>query len=497
MASDLQTFIARIKADGLLPSNRFEVKIPGFFGAQSKEMSLMCDAIQWPGKTLSSSPITTFGEVREFPTGTIEYDQISMSFLCDRNLSVLEEFNKWHMQVYNTKSRKSNYYSSYVRDIEILIMDKKETSSNANSSRKITLKECWPKVIGSFDLNYAMENPLYLKVTFAYKWFEDSLTGSQSTEVKHPPRQTARYANQSSPANSKPSTAFGGGFGGGFGGLGGQENNSLFDFSGGATPTRSFLDTLGSSELHAKEIASSAEITKNAIRSGDLPDGDRDVAYYLSESFDDLHTGISRIKTSIDNAVAKADLGIPNLPTDIELMFIEGPTGISAGAQSINWAIESSRDLIRNSIHNGLIDNTTNSYKDGSGAMRPLQSLENDLENTYDKLDTVYSMFDEFMVWTEHQNDPQDPGAGSFYSYELDPNARGTPEFQRCVQDSLNIIMGALGDMWEVMLATKVMTKNTYSDKACTPQVIERSKSGFLSLANNTPSISNQISKFF
>jgi len=415
-------------------------------------MSLLCDAIQWPGKTVDSAAVNIFGEHRIFPTGTISYDEISLSFICDSGLQVLDEFNKWHNQVYNTKSRKANYYSSYVRDIELSILTRAEDSSNINKLRKITLKECWPKTISSFSLGHALNNHLSLTVTLAYKWFEDNLTASQSTDVPPQNPQTPMYQGSNNIIqNSLPDQN--------------DQSAAYIDFSGGDSPMNSYLDTLSNSCDIASMINSSS-LSLPLVNGNPL---DSSMISSFGSFSGALQSSLSGLNSSLSGVLSASSLG---QPIDHSLVH----TNITASLQRM---IDSNTNL--SASLNSYASRYSPTFVDSSGNTQSIATLATRVSASNSGISASLSTLNSFTTV---------PGT-------LNSGAAGSTAYQTAISGALNTSMRSLGPIQSSIAATGYFSSASALPTIGTPKVVALSSTPFQSLALNTPSASNFISSFF
>jgi hypothetical protein len=175
----LQEFIASIREEGLSRTNRYSVIFAAptlVDGVFTKQMSMYCDQIQLPGVNYASQPNRTFGELREVPYDKL-HDPLNMSFYVDTDLNVKRFFDSWINSIQDPQTKKYSYYDNYITDIEIHVED-----LNDRSRYVITLYECYPKTVGSIQLDYASKEVMKLQVTMNYRYFvvSDAATGSES-----------------------------------------------------------------------------------------------------------------------------------------------------------------------------------------------------------------------------------------------------------------------------------------------------------------------------
>lgn len=165
--SKLTDFISEVKSNGLMRTSRYTVIIPST-STDSQSVSLFCDQVPLPGLSYSTDAHTMIGESREVPYTRL-FDTLNMSFYVDNDMRVKRFFEDWQFSVQNPATRSFNYYKSYIKDIIVNVEDIAD-----NTKYSIKLFECYPKTVGTVQMDYASRDVMKLTVTFAYKYWERS-----------------------------------------------------------------------------------------------------------------------------------------------------------------------------------------------------------------------------------------------------------------------------------------------------------------------------------
>ena len=186
----ISDIVAQI-SNGLARSNRFIVNLtppsaittalrgqgPGssdYVGATATDYKglhkilLLCDSAQLPGVTLNTTPIRTFGEVREIPY-EINYEPITLTFFVDAEMNVKKMFDLWLLSTQKSDTRNFNYYNSYISDMEIYVQDMSEDNRYI-----VNLFECYPKTVSAVQLDFANRDVMKLQVNMMYKYWRSS-----------------------------------------------------------------------------------------------------------------------------------------------------------------------------------------------------------------------------------------------------------------------------------------------------------------------------------
>jgi hypothetical protein len=149
---------------------------------------MMAHQASLPGFQHMTSENRNFGELTEMPYGII-YPPVQMAFYLDNTMTVKHFFDAWTNQIFNRSTRMSGYYNTYVRDITITLLDKRDRNIYT-----VTLIEAYPKDIQEVQLSYDNKEIMSLNVTFNYKYW---VPGDQNTDnpIEHDVEKRARNAS--------------------------------------------------------------------------------------------------------------------------------------------------------------------------------------------------------------------------------------------------------------------------------------------------------------
>jgi len=163
--SPLNSFISKVKQDGLARTNRYTVLFTGFTTNRSRDAMMMCDQVQLPGTNFNTADMRTFGEIRKAPYERL-YEDVNMSFYVDTSMTVKSFFDDWMTYIQDPMTRNFGYYDDYTADIIIEVQDLKNQSRYG-----VKLYEAFPKSIGAIQMDYAGKDIMKLSVNFAYKYY--------------------------------------------------------------------------------------------------------------------------------------------------------------------------------------------------------------------------------------------------------------------------------------------------------------------------------------
>lgn len=180
MSKTLQEFISNVKR-GLAKTSHFSVMfnrplcIPAslFDDITIQKIHLFCEQATLPAMNIVTSPIRTWGEVREMPYDRM-FDPVTLTFYVDTDMKVKLFFDKWISSIQGYSSRQFNFYENYIVDLEVEVFD-----SGENSKYKVTLVEAYPKTLNAVEMNYNGKDIMRVQVTMAYRyWYTQQMTSN-------------------------------------------------------------------------------------------------------------------------------------------------------------------------------------------------------------------------------------------------------------------------------------------------------------------------------
>lgn len=183
----IDRFIAEVKRFGLSRTNRYTVRFrpPVSIYHDMQSILLLCDQVNLPGVSYSTTQNRMYGELREVPYEKL-YDNLSFSFYVDRKMEVKAIFDRWMEYIQHPTRRTFNYYDSYIIPITVTVQDLTEKTQYT-----IELFECYPKQISSIQLDSASKDVMKLQVSMQYKWFktknETALQNEENTGASNVP----------------------------------------------------------------------------------------------------------------------------------------------------------------------------------------------------------------------------------------------------------------------------------------------------------------------
>ena len=171
-ATKLSDFLTEFNSDNAyaLPT-QYEVMItsPGSTPELDKKISLRCDSIDLPGRSLNTSPDSNmYGIAPEIVDGITCGGTLSMSFQSSADLTERVYFENWQELAWNRTTWNVGYYDQYIKEMQIYILDK-----NGNRRYGIKMFECFPKEIGPSSLSYGTSGEIIkIPIIMQYKYWE-------------------------------------------------------------------------------------------------------------------------------------------------------------------------------------------------------------------------------------------------------------------------------------------------------------------------------------
>ena len=169
-AISYETFTALTRStQGFALPNRYDVIITTPAAGNPRTVSMRCESIELPGRSLNTSPDTNmYGVQPEIVDGVLFGGAIAMAFQASADLEERVFFESWQEMAWDRETWNVMYYRDYVKDIDIYLLDVKDQRRYG-----VRLKECFPKEIGAINLTYETASDIIkLPVTMQYKYWE-------------------------------------------------------------------------------------------------------------------------------------------------------------------------------------------------------------------------------------------------------------------------------------------------------------------------------------
>ena len=136
----------------------------------TQRLSWLCDTINIPSRSLTTSEFRTYGLPVKRPYGSV-YTESQMEFLCTRNMGEKKFFDAWLNYVFDNNTYDVAYYDNYTTDIDIYHFDRSVSTASdlSKSTYHIKLIEAYPTLVGEISMNHTATEILKIPITFTYK----------------------------------------------------------------------------------------------------------------------------------------------------------------------------------------------------------------------------------------------------------------------------------------------------------------------------------------
>ena len=166
----LNNFLSEFRSDNgyALPS-RYDVIITSPGEGDARKVSMRCESLELPGRALNTSTDSNmYGIAPEIVDGITFGGTLAMTFQASSDLEERVFFESWQETAWDKGTWNAKYYKDYIKEMEIYVLDVKNTRRYG-----IRLMECYPKEIGpsSFDAGPASDI-VKIPVTMQYKYWE-------------------------------------------------------------------------------------------------------------------------------------------------------------------------------------------------------------------------------------------------------------------------------------------------------------------------------------
>ena len=162
-----------------LPS-RYDVIITSPAAGDARKVSMRCESVDLHGRSLNTSTDSNmYGIAPEIVDGITFGGTLAMTFQASSDLEERVFFESWQEMAWDKGTWNVKYYKDYIKEIEIYVLDVKNTRRYG-----IKLFECYPKEIGpsSFDAGPASDI-VKIPVTMQYKYWETLDINNQSPNL--------------------------------------------------------------------------------------------------------------------------------------------------------------------------------------------------------------------------------------------------------------------------------------------------------------------------
>lgn len=195
--------IGKVNRYGIVQANNYRVVFGGIVGIEdtvigtpggnledsgsgknnfNTRMSLSCESVSMPGRSLSTNPFKTIGVGIEVPYERLYSGDLEMTFLFGRDMQERKVFEKWMDNIINPDNNRFAYYKDYISDIDIIMFDEAD-----KPIYKARIEEAYPKEIGAVSLSNDSSDLARQSITFSFKKYypvdvSEEQGGMSSTE---------------------------------------------------------------------------------------------------------------------------------------------------------------------------------------------------------------------------------------------------------------------------------------------------------------------------
>jgi len=177
----LNNFLSEFHDDNgyALPS-RYDVIITSPGEGDARKVSMRCETIDLPGRALNTSTDSNmYGIAPEIVDGITFGGTLAMNFQASSDLEERVFFESWQEMAWDKGTWNVKYYKDYIKEIEIYVLDVKNTRRYG-----IRLMECFPKEIGPTSLDWGPAGDIIkIPITMQYKYWDTLDINNQSPNL--------------------------------------------------------------------------------------------------------------------------------------------------------------------------------------------------------------------------------------------------------------------------------------------------------------------------
>tara|TARA_R100000458_G_C8247785_1_gene225301 strand:- start:698 stop:1261 length:564 start_codon:yes stop_codon:yes gene_type:complete len=182
MSNDINQFISRIKDQGIIKPNKYQVlfaghgfddacEAAGFSPADANRLiSDSCEEIAFPGSQIASKEFRVYGPPREMPYERLFAGDIDLTLRLDENMRLKSLFEEWMNVIVDPRTNNVTYYDDYICDMKIQIFSDLSDTAPVYEG---TIIEVFPKQIDAIQLGFDQRDTyMKQKVGFSFRRIE-------------------------------------------------------------------------------------------------------------------------------------------------------------------------------------------------------------------------------------------------------------------------------------------------------------------------------------
>jgi hypothetical protein len=175
--ANISEMISKVNRYGVVQQNNYKVVFSGLVGQSDAvigspgglnnfdtRMSLSCDSVSIPGRSLSTNEFKTIGVGREVPYQQLFSGDLAMTFVFGKDMFERKVFETWMDYIVNPVNNRFKYYDDYVATVDVVMFD-----STESPVYKAHVEEVYPKEIGPIELSNSGSDLARQTVTFSFR----------------------------------------------------------------------------------------------------------------------------------------------------------------------------------------------------------------------------------------------------------------------------------------------------------------------------------------
>ena len=168
---NIAQFVALInQKGGVAKTNRFRINITlptDIIIDKGKHLSLLCESISFPNKTIQSIEFSSYRNPIKIPIGFSNED-VTAVFHLTNDYYIRTIFDNWMSRIINNETYILSYDKQFKTDIEIIQLNEKDEDVYG-----VILKDAYPIFMNSVDLNNSTTNSTQkLSINFTYNYWK-------------------------------------------------------------------------------------------------------------------------------------------------------------------------------------------------------------------------------------------------------------------------------------------------------------------------------------
>lgn len=144
------------------------------YGPLFRDMMLLCEATELPGRGFDPTEVRYYGPSMQFPRNSKYNNDMPMTFICRNGSYERQMFDDWMECINPTNTFDFNYTDNYMCQLDVFTFS--DGGLNAGATAPVatyswSLLKAWPSLVNPQPVTWADQDILKLSVSFYYRYW--------------------------------------------------------------------------------------------------------------------------------------------------------------------------------------------------------------------------------------------------------------------------------------------------------------------------------------